>query len=97
MTQNMRRGHDGAFKARVALEAVKGEKTMAQLSSEFGVHANQIRQWRKQLLEELPCLFSDRRKKQEKEQGDLVSELYQQIGRLKVEVDWLKKKSQKLQ
>lgn len=97
MTRNMRRGHDGAFKAKVALEAVKGEKTMAELSSEFGVHANQIRQWRKQLLEELPSLFSDRRKKQDKEHGDLISELYQQIGQLKVEVDWLKKKSQMLQ
>jgi len=78
----------------VALEAAKGEKTIAQLSSEFGVHANQIRQWRKQLLEELPRLFSDRRRKQEKDDEELRSELYQQIGRLKVELDWLKKKSQ---
>ena len=45
--RNMRRGHDAAFKAKIALEAVRGEKTLAQLSSEFGVHANQIRQWRK--------------------------------------------------
>jgi transposase-like protein len=80
----------------VALEVIKGEKTLAQLSSEFGVHANQIGQWRKQLLDELPSLFSDRRKKRDKEQEDLVSELYQQIGQLKVEVDWLKKKSQML-
>jgi len=75
----------------VALEAAKGEKTIAQLSSEFGVHANQIRQWRKQLLEELPRLFSDRRRKQEKDDEELRSELYQQIGQLKVELDWLKK------
>jgi len=54
---NLRKRHDAAFKAKVALEAAKGEKTIAQLSSEFGVHANQIRQWRKQLLEELPRLF----------------------------------------
>ncbi len=86
----------GAFKAKVALEAIKGEKTLAQLSSEFEVHANQIGQWRKQLLKELPNLFSDRRKKQDKEQDDLISELYRQIGQLKVEVDWLKKKSQML-
>ena len=46
MDRGMRRGHDAAFKARVALEAVRGEKTMAQLSSEYGVHANQIRKWR---------------------------------------------------
>lgn len=97
MARNMKRGNNGAFKAKVALEAIKGEKTLAQLSSEFGVHANQIGRWRKQLLEELPNLFSDRRKKQDKAQEDLVSELYRQIGQLKVEVDWLKKKSQMLQ
>jgi len=96
MVRNLKNGHDGAFKAKVALEALKGEKTLAQLSSEFGVHANQIRQWRKQPLHELPSLFSDRRKKRDKEQDDLVSELYRQIGQLKVEVDWLKKKSQTL-
>jgi transposase-like protein len=58
MVQNMRKAHGAAFKARVALEAVKGEKTIAQLSSEVGVHANQIRQWREQLLEEFPWIFS---------------------------------------
>jgi len=89
-----RRGHDAAFKAKVALEAIKGEKTLAQLSSEFGVHANQIRQWRKQLLEELPRLFSDRRRKEDRDREELLSELYQQIGQLKVELEWLKKKSQ---
>lgn len=57
MVRNMRKAHDSAFKARVALEAIKGEGTLAQLSSEFGVHANQICQWRKQVLKELPNLF----------------------------------------
>ena len=88
---SMRRGHDAAFKAKVALEAVKGEKTIAQLSSEFGVHGNQVRQWRKQLLEELPRLFSDHRRKEDKDREELLSELYQQIGQLKVELEWLKK------
>lgn len=97
MGRNIRRGHDGAFKAKVALEALRGEKTLAQLSSEFGVHANQIRQWHKQLLHDVPSLFSDRRKRQDHEKDDLISELYRQIGQLKVEVDWLKKKSQMLQ
>lgn len=94
--RNIRKGHDGAFKARVALEALKAEKTMAQISSEFGVHANQIRQWRQKLLGDLPQLFSDRRKKHDKEGEELQSELYRQIGQLKVELDWLKKKSQVL-
>ena len=97
MAGNIRKGHNGAFKAKVALEAVKGEKTLAQLSTEFGVHANQIGQWRKQLLRELPSLFSDRRRKRDRDQEDLVSELYRQIGQLKVELDWLKKKSHMLQ
>jgi transposase len=97
MVSNMRRGHDAVLKARVALEALKEEKTMAQLSSEFGVHVNQIRQWRQKLLDELPSLFSDRRKKKDKEGEELLSELYRQIGQLKVELEWLKKKSQVLQ
>ena len=97
MDRNMRRGHDAAFKARVALEALKGEKTMAQLSSEYGVHPNQIRQWRQRLLDELPDVFSDRRQKQESEGEEMTSELYRQIGQLKVELEWLKKKSLMLQ
>src|SRR4030042_2521375 len=96
MVRNMRKAHDSAFKARVALEAIKGEKTLAQLSSEFGVHANQIGQWRKEVLKELPNLFSDRPRKQDRDKEDLVSELYRQIGQLKVELDWLKKKPQML-
>ena len=67
------RRDDAVFKAKVASEAATGEKTIAQLSSEFGVHVNQIRQWRKQLLEELPRLFSDRRSKREKEEEFLLN------------------------
>lgn len=94
--RNLRRNHDSGFKAKVALESIKGEKTMAQLSSHYGVHVNQIRQWRKQLLQELPRIFSDRREKAEREREELESELYKQIGKLKVELEWLKKKSQLL-
>lgn len=92
----MRKRYDATFRAKVALEAVKGEKTLAELSSEFGVHPNQISKWRRQLLEMLPELFTDRRKKKDIDQEELISELYRQIGQLKVELDWLKKKSQKL-
>jgi len=84
------------LKAKVAVESIKGEKTMAQLSSQYGVHVNQIRQWRKQLLEELPRIFTDRREKAEREREELESELYKQIGKLKVELEWFKKKSQLL-
>ena len=96
MASNMRKNHDSAFKAKVALEALKGEKTMAQISSECGIHVNQIRQWRQKLLEELPGVFSDRRQKKDKETEEMTSELYRQIGQLKVELDWLKKKSLQL-
>ena len=73
MAGNMRKNHDSAFKAKVALEATKGERTMAQISSEYGVHVNQIRQWRQKLLEELPGVFSDRRQKKDKETEEMTS------------------------
>lgn len=86
-----RRRFAAAFKAKVTLEAVRGEKTIAQLSSEFGVHGNQIRQWRRQLLDELPSIFANGRKGSDKDSEQLTAELYRQIGQLKVELDWLKK------
>ena len=58
MAENMRKNHNAVFKARVALEALKGDKTMAELSSKYGVHPNQIRQWRQKLVDELPGVFS---------------------------------------
>jgi putative transposase len=96
MLPNMRKTHDAAFKAKVALEAVKGEKTISQIASEFSVHPNQIRQWRNHLLERLPELFSNRRPQQEKARDELEGELYRQIGQLQMELEWLKKKSQTL-
>jgi putative transposase len=92
----MRKNHDAVFKARVSLGAVKGEKTMAQIASEYSIHPNQIRLWRQKLLKGLPELFSDRPEKIHEETGQLQEELYKQIGQLKVELDWLKKKSQQL-
>jgi transposase-like protein len=92
----MRKTYDAAFKAKVALEAVKGEKTITQIASDFGVHPNQIRQWRDHLLAVLPELFSHRRPQEAQSRDELEAELYRQIGQLKVELEWLKKKSQKL-
>jgi transposase len=92
----MRKQYEAAFKAKVALEAVKGEKTIAQIASAYKVHPNQIRQWRLRLLDVLPEVFSNRRPKQEKDRDELEAELFRQIGQLKVEVEWLKKKSQSL-
>jgi transposase-like protein len=92
----MRRQHDAAVKARVALEAIKGEKTIAQIAGEYGIHPNQIRLWRDRALSALPAVFSKGAAKSEKAHGELEEELFRQIGRLKVENDWLKKKSQQL-
>lgn len=80
------------YKAKVALEAVKGQKTINELASEFGVHVSQINNWKKQLLEALPGVFNGRQAQQEALHEAEKEGLYQQIGKLKVEVDWLKKK-----
>jgi transposase-like protein len=86
-----RRRHSSAFKARVALEAVKGQKTLNELASEFGVHPVQITQWKRQLLDASPEIFESGSASR-REQEHLVEQLYQQIGQLKMEVDWLQKK-----
>lgn len=81
------------FKAKVALEAIKGQKTLNELSSEYGVHTTQITQWKKQVLDELPHLFARPGAERAKSEEALIATLYQEIGQLKVELDFLKKKS----
>jgi putative transposase len=88
-----RNNYGAEFKARVALEALKGHKTINELVSHFGVHPTQINQWKKHLQTEPPQIFSMRREKRELDHEALQAQLYQQIGQLKVELDWLKKKS----
>ena len=86
-----RKHYNNDLKARVALEAIKGYKTANELAAEYGVHPTQIAQWKKQALDGLPDLFSTRRSEQAKSEEDLIASLYQQIGQLKVQVDWLEK------
>ena len=87
-----RKQYSPKFKARVAVEAIRGEKTLSQLGSQFQVHPIQIAKWRKAALEQIPELFVDgRTRKGRKEEADSDA-LYEQIGRLKVELDWLQKK-----
>jgi transposase-like protein len=88
-----RRRYGKEFKARVALEAIKGQKTAAELASECEVHVSQINIWKKQALEALPEVFG-RGQAQEEERREAERDcLYRQIGKLQVEVDWLKKKT----
>jgi len=89
----MRKRYDGNFKARVALEAIRGERTLAEIAAVYGVHPNQISKWKKQALDELPKIFSGRYEKKEAQRKELTDHLYQEIGRLKIELDWLKKKA----
>jgi putative transposase len=76
----------------LALEVIKGNRTLAEIASDAQIHPNLLMQWKKQLLESLPAVFADKRAKENKEQEDKEAQLYQQIGQLKVELDWLKKK-----
>jgi putative transposase len=88
-----RRVFGGAFKAKVALAAVRGDKTTAQLAAEYEVHTGQVTAWKQQLLEQAPQLFEDGRRKERDEGAAGEQELYEQIGRLKMENEWLKKKA----
>ena len=87
-----RRQYTPKFKARVAMEAIRGERTLNQLATQFHVHPVQIGQWRKTALEQLADLFVDGRKRKRADSDVEKDALYEEIGRLKVELDWLKKK-----
>ena len=91
-----RRRHSAAFKARVAREAMKEDRTNAQLASEFEVHSSQVALWKKQAIKRMSEVFSTAPDREEQESARREAELYEQIGRLKVEVDWLKKKTEGL-
>lgn len=86
----MRKSYSAKFKAKVALEAIKGEKTLSELSSQFEISNTLIRSWKKYFLEHMEELFENKSK--EKEEKISNNDLYQQIGKQQVEIDWLKKK-----
>jgi len=85
-----RRKHNPAFKAKVALEALKGEETTAELANRFEVHPSQVRKWKREVVEGAAGIFGDDNA-QKKDGQALVGQLYQQIGQLKVEKDFLEK------
>ena len=88
-----RRRYSATFKAKVALEALKGQRTVNEISAHYGIHPNLVTNWKKQVLEGLPQIFAERRSQLQAAEEDLKAQLYQQIGQLKVELDWVKKKS----
>jgi transposase-like protein len=92
-----RRTHSPEFKAKVAMEAISGRKTLQQIAADHAVHPIQVSQWKKQLLKGASELFSSGKKRKEKDDSQAKeSELFQQIGRLQMELEWLKKKSRQL-
>ena len=87
-----RRRFTGEFKAKVAMEALKERKTLAELATEFGIHPNQITAWKGEFLQNAGKIFSGGDGLSEAEAEEQKTPLYEQIGRLKVQLDWLKKK-----
>ena len=91
-----RRAFTSAFKAKVALAAIRGEGTAGELAGRFGVHPNQVATWKKQAIEGMTESLSGRRKQKDRKDEDHEAKLFQQIGQLQFELDWLKKKAGEL-
>lgn len=89
-----RKRYSAEIKAKVALEAIRGQKTTNEIAAEYGVHPTQIAQWKKQALDELPEVFASGKPRGQTSDEALIATLYQEIGQLKVELDWLKKSTQ---
>jgi len=88
-----RKQHSAKYKFAVALEAAKGQETINQIGSKFGVHPSQVSQWKRQLIDGGVEIFESRRQKRESIQPIKEEEFYEQIGRLKMELEWVKKKA----
>src|SRR6266571_494119 len=93
MMKRKRRNFSAEMKARIALEAIKNQRTIQEIASHYGVHPNQVTRWKRQAIEGLAQAFRDGQARAVESDDALQAELYQQIGRLQMELDWLKKKS----
>ncbi len=89
---NKRKRYSSEFKAKVALDALKEQKTLSELAHQYQIHSVQISTWKKQLLDGSASIFKNSTNTNQKKQQNLEAHLYQEIGRLKIELDWLKKK-----
>jgi putative transposase len=87
-----RKRYSGEFKAKVALEAIKGQRTTNEIGATYGVHPVQVATWKRQVLEALPGALSDRRAHVQREEEQERGRLYEQIGKLQMELEWLKKR-----
>ena len=90
--KRMRKRYESSFKARVALAALKDDKTLSELASEYGVHRNVISQWKRRLLSNVSRVFEELEDVAQQDHQAVVEELHRQIGQLHVELDWLKKR-----
>jgi transposase-like protein len=91
--KRQRKQYSADLKAKIAVEALKGQRTIQEIASHYGIHPNQVTQWKKQLLEGAAEVFSNGREYAGEADEQMKAELYQQVGKLQVELDWLKKKS----
>lgn len=92
MDKNIRRVHPPEFKAQVVLEVLKEIKTISEIGSQYQVHPTQIKKWKETAIQGLKETFTDKNGRVLKEKEDLIDRLYKEVGQLKVELDWLKKK-----
>ena len=90
--KNERKKFSPSFKTKVALEAVKGLKTVAEIASKYQVHVTQVNAWKKQLLDNADSLFDRKSNKTAPSEEEITAPLYEEIGRLKMDVKWLEKK-----
>jgi transposase-like protein len=96
MAGRKRRRFSAEFKARVVRAAMREDKTLAELATQFDIHPNQITEWKRQVLEAMPEVFGRRKAAEAKATEDHESRLYEQIGKLQVELEWVKKKARQL-
>jgi len=90
---NVRTRHTAEFKTKVAVEAIRQQKTANELTAEYGIHATQINVWKKQALAAIPAAFSSKRRQERTNRQGEIDELHRQLGQVIAERDWLKKKS----